>query len=161
MSAGTVLPLEGRTAIVTGSTRGIGLGIARALAEAGCRVVLNGGQPSYCLAGPSLAYIAADLRDPGSVRRLAAEAMERAGAIDILVNNAGIQRVAAVDEFPDEDRDDVIGLNLSAAFRMTRAVLPGMRARHWGRIINIASVHALVASVRKCAYVRPSTGSLA
>jgi 3-hydroxybutyrate dehydrogenase len=165
----TVLrPLAGRTAVVTGSTRGIGEGIARAFAEAGCNLVLNGRGPSR--EGKRLvdeiaeawsidaAYCPADLRRANQVDRLAGFALDRFGRIDVLINNAGIQHVAPVEAFADECWDEVLSLNLSAAFHATKAVLPGMRQRGWGRIINIASVHGLVASANKCAYVAAKHG---
>jgi 3-hydroxybutyrate dehydrogenase len=169
VAASAVLrPLAGRTAVVTGSTRGIGEGIARALAEAGCNLVLNGRGPSQegnRLAdevaetwGIDAAYCPADLRRSSQVENLAEFSHERFGRVDILVNNAGIQHVAPVESFTDESWDEVLSLNLSAAFRATKAVLPGMRQRGWGRIINIASVHGLVASANKCAYVAAKHG---
>ncbi len=163
-------PLAGRTAIVTGSTRGIGEGIARALAEAGCNLVLNGRGPGEV--GDRLAdaiatawniearYHAADLRKSSHAERLVGFAQEQFGTVDILVNNAGIQHVAPVETFADASWDEVLSLNLSAAFRATKAVLPGMRAQGWGRVINIASVHGLVASPNKCAYVSAKHGLL-
>jgi 3-hydroxybutyrate dehydrogenase len=166
---GAVLrPLAGRTAVVTGSTRGIGEGIARALAETGCNLILNGRGPS-CEAKRltdeiaetwivEAAYCPADLREPKQVDGLAEFSRDRFGTVDILVNNAGIQHVAPIEAFADECWNDVLSLNLSAAFHATKAVLPGMRQRGWGRIINIASVHGLVASANKCAYVAAKHG---
>ena len=163
-------PLAGRTALVTGSTRGIGEGIARALAEAGCNLVLNGRSPDQ--EGEPLAdaiaatwnvearYSAADLRKSGHAERLVAFAQEQFGTVDILVNNAGIQHVAPIEAFADECWDEVLSLNLTAAFCTVKAVLPGMRAHGCGRIINIASVHGLVASINKCAYVAAKHGLL-
>jgi 3-hydroxybutyrate dehydrogenase len=161
-------PLAGRTAVVTGSTRGIGEGIARALAEAGCNLVLNGRGPSRegkRLADEiaetwsiDVAYCSADLRRTNQVDRLVDFSRDRFGRVDILINNAGIQHVAPVEAFADECWDAVLSLNLSAAFHATKAVLPGMRQRGWGRIINIASVHGLVASANKCAYVAAKHG---
>ena len=163
-------PLAGRTAIVTGSTRGIGEGIARALAEAGCNLVLNGrrsGEEGDRLADAfatawnvEARYHAADLRKSSHAERLVAFAQEQFGLIDILVNNAGIQHVAPIETFADASWDEVLSLNLSAAFHATKAVLPDMRSRGWGRIINIASVHGLVASANKCAYVAAKHGLL-
>lgn len=161
-------PLAGRTAVVTGSTRGIGEAIARALAEAGCNLILNGRGPSR--EGKRLAdeigetwsidaaYCPADLRRTNQVDRLAEFSRDRFGRVDVLINNAGIQHVAPVEAFADECWDEVLSLNLSAAFHATKAVLPGMRQRGWGRIINIASVHGLVASANKCAYVAAKHG---
>jgi 3-hydroxybutyrate dehydrogenase len=160
--------LRGRTALVTGSTSGIGAAIAAALAEAGCDVVLNGfGEPEAIEAlragvaerhGVRAAYLAADMAHPAEIRGLVAEAARRFGAVDILVNNAGIQHVAPIVEFPEERWDAVIAINLSAAFHATKAVLPAMVARRWGRIINIASAHGLVASADKAAYVTAKHG---
>ncbi|WP_315975122.1 3-hydroxybutyrate dehydrogenase [Microvirga yunnanensis] len=163
-------PLAGRTALVTGSTRGIGMGIARALAEAGCNLVLNGrspGQQGEPLADALAAtwnveahYHAADLRKSSHAERLVAFAQEQFGTVDILVNNAGIQHVAPVEAFADAYWEEVLWLNLTAAFCTVKAVLPAMRAHGWGRIINIASVHGLVASINKCAYVAAKHGLL-
>jgi 3-hydroxybutyrate dehydrogenase len=160
--------LKGRTAIVTGSTSGIGQGIAAALAAEGCTLVLNGfGDPAEierlraglaATHGVEAAYIAADMAKPAEIRALVAEARRRFGGVDILVNNAGIQHVARIVDFPEERWDQVIAVNLSAAFHATKAVLPGMIARGWGRIINIASAHGLVASGEKAAYVTAKHG---
>jgi 3-hydroxybutyrate dehydrogenase len=160
--------LRGRAAIVTGSTRGIGAGIAALLAAAGCALVLNGRTPSEegvtlaqelaAVHGVDSAYCAADLRRADHVGLLTRFAEDRFGRIDILVNNAGVQYVCPVDDFPDERWEEVLALNLSAAFRTTKAVLGGMRARGWGRIINVASVHGLVASEHKAAYVAAKHG---
>lgn len=160
--------LSERTALVTGSTRGIGEGIAISLAQAGCDVVINGRTPSQ--AGDGLArqlanahgvmsaYCAADLRRADHIAMLARFVEDRFGGIDILVNNAGVQHVCPVDDFPDERWEELLSLNLTASFRTTKAVLGGMRARGWGRIINIASVHGLVASEHKAAYVAAKHG---
>jgi 3-hydroxybutyrate dehydrogenase len=155
--------LKGKAAIVTGSTSGIGLGIATAIAAEGCDVMLNGfGDPAAIeqlragLAerhGVRAAYTAADVAEPAEIRELIAETARRFGSVDILVNNAGIQHVAKIVEFPEERWDAVIAINLSAAFHTTKAALPLMIARKWGRIINIASAHGLVASGEKAAYV--------
>jgi 3-hydroxybutyrate dehydrogenase len=160
--------LQGRTAVVSGSTSGIGAGIATALAAEGCDIVLNGfGDPAAIerlragLAeryGIRALYLAADMTKPAEIRGLAAEAARRFGAVDILVNNAGIQHVAPIVEFPEERWDAVIAVNLSAAFHASKAVLPLMIARRWGRIINIASAHGLVASGEKAAYVSAKHG---
>ena len=160
--------LRGRVAVATGSTRGIGAGIAASLAEAGCDLVLNHRTPSeggVALArelanayGVDSAYCEADLRCVDNVGVLARFAEDKFGGIDILVNNAGVQHVCPVADFPDERWEEVLSLNLSAAFRATKAVLGGMRARGWGRIINVASVHGLVASEHKAAYVAAKHG---
>jgi 3-hydroxybutyrate dehydrogenase len=160
--------LQGKTAVVTGSTSGIGVGIATALAAAGCDIVLNGfGDPAAIerlrasLAerhGVRALYLAADLAKPAEIRGLVAEAARRCGTVDILVNNAGIQHVAPIIEFPEERWDAVLAVNLSAAFHASKAVLPLMIARRWGRIINIASAHGLVASGDKAAYVSAKHG---
>src|SRR4051794_7762742 len=160
--------LNGKTAIVTGSTSGIGLGIATALAAEGCDIVLNGfGDPAEIEhARASLAethgieaiHIAADIAKPAEIRDLVAAAERRFGQVDILVNNAGIQHVAKIVDFPEERWDAVIAINLSAAFHATKSVLPGMIARGWGRVVNIASAHGLVASGEKAAYVTAKHG---
>lgn len=157
------MSLQGKTALVTGSTSGIGLGIAKVLAGAGANIILNGfGDASAALAeinqhGVQVAHHPADLSDIAQLEELFAFA-ERFGGVDILVNNAGIQHVAQVEQFPVESWDKIIALNLSAVFHGTRRVLPGMRERNWGRIINIASVHGLVGSVGKSAYVAAKHG---
>jgi len=159
LSGRTALPLEGRVALVTGSTRGIGLGIAEALLAAGACVMLNGrgGAGEDALgrlgAGGRASYAAADLRERAAPGALVKACEAEFGGVDILVNNAGVQHVAPVEAFPDERWDEIVALNLSAAFRACRAALPGMRRRGYGRIVNIASVHGLVASEGKCAYV--------
>jgi 3-hydroxybutyrate dehydrogenase len=155
--------LKGKIAIVTGSTSGIGLGIATALAAEGCDIVLNGfGDPAAIerlragLAethGVRALYIAADVAKPAEIKRLVDEAARQFGSVDILVNNAGIQHVAKIVDFPEERWDAVIAINLSAAFHASKAALPLMIAGKWGRIINIASAHGLVASPQKVAYV--------
>ena len=155
--------LKGKTAIVTGSTSGIGLGIATALAAEGCDVMLNGfGEPAAIeklrsgLAerhGVRTAYFAADVAMPAEIRELVNQTSRRFGTVDILVNNAGIQHVAKIVDFPEERWDAVIAINLSAAFHATKAALPLMIAKGWGRVINIASAHGLVASGEKAAYV--------
>jgi len=160
--------LKGKTAVVTGSTSGIGLGIAAALAAEGCDIVLNGfGDPAEIerlragLAekhGVRAAYVAADMAKPAEIRAVVGEAKRRFGGVDILVNNAGIQHVAKIVDFPEERWDAVIAVNLSAAFHASKAALPLMIAQGWGRIINIASAHGLVASGEKVAYVTAKHG---
>jgi 3-hydroxybutyrate dehydrogenase len=162
--------LAGRTAIVTGSTSGIGLGIAAALAAQGADVVLNGfGDPAEIAAvrrdlaetyGVRAEYSPADMSRPPEIRRMVVDAMEALGAVDILVNNAGIQFVAPVGEFPDDRWDAILAINLSAAFHAIKAVVPGMKRRGWGRIVNIASAHGLVGSHGKVAYVAAKHGIL-
>jgi 3-hydroxybutyrate dehydrogenase len=156
--------LAGKTAIVTGSNSGIGLGIARSLAGAGLRVVINSftdRDEDHALAeriasetGSDVRYLQADLSKPDQARAL----VEKAGACDVLVNNAGIQHVAAIDEFPPEKWDAVIAINLSSVFHTTAAALPMMRAAGWGRVINVASAHGLTASPYKSAYVAAKHG---
>ena len=160
--------LKGKTAIVTGSTGGIGLGIATALAAAGCDVMLNGfGEPQAIERrraeiaeryGVRAAYSAADMAKPVEIRELVADTVRRFGGLDILVNNAGIQHVAKIVDFPEERWDAVIAINLSAAFHASKAALPHMIAKKWGRVINIASAHGLVASGEKAAYVAAKHG---
>ena len=160
--------LKGKTAIVTGSTSGIGLGIATALAAEGCDIVMNGFGDAKMIErlradlaerhGVRVIYLAADMARPAEIRTLVAEAAQRMGAIDILVNNAGIQHVAPIVEFPEDRWDAVIAINLSASFHTTKAVLPLMIGKNWGRIINIASAHGLVASADKAAYVTAKHG---
>lgn len=156
--------LNGKTALVTGSTSGIGLGIALVLAEAGAQVILNGfGDPAPALAqvgrfGHKVGHHPADVSDPGQIADMVAYAEREFGGVDILVNNAGIQHVAPIEEFPIERWDSIIAINLSSVFHATRLVLPGMRQRGWGRIINVASVHGLVGSEHKVAYVAAKHG---
>ena len=160
--------LKGKSAIVTGSTSGIGLGIARALARSGANVLLNGWGDAQEIerlraqiahdSGTDVAYHGADMQRPDDIAALVEAAAARWGGADILVNNAGIQHVAPIDSFPAERWDAVIAVNLSAAFHATRHALPLMRARGWGRIINIASAHGLVASAQKAAYVAAKHG---
>lgn len=166
----TELDLSGRGAVVTGSTSGIGLGIARALAKAGAGVMLNGfgdadeiermraEMAETC--GVTVAYSGADLSDGDAARSLIVAAEGALGSVDILVNNAGIQHVAPVDEFPPEKWSAIIDINLSSAFHTTAAALPGMKARDFGRIVNLASAHGLVASPYKSAYVAAKHGML-
>ena len=161
--------LDGRVALVTGSTSGIGLGIARSLAAEGADIVMNGLGPEAAIdaarrsvaeTGVRVALSGADLRVAGEIRRMVAEAEAALGPVDILVNNAGVQFTADIAEFPDERWDDIIAINLSAAFHAIKAVSPGMTARGWGRIVNIASAHGLVGSARKSAYVAAKHGLL-
>jgi len=156
------MTLNGKVALVTGSTSGIGLGIARALAAEGASIMLNGfGDAALIdkLRGELKArHHAADMAKPAEVRRLVEETVAQLGSVDILVNNAGIQHVAPVEEFPDERWDAVVAINLSASFHAIKAALPNMRRRGWGRIINIASAHGLVASAQKAAYVAAKHG---
>ena len=160
--------LAGKSAIVTGSTSGIGLGIAKALAEAGANVVLNGlGQPSEIertrkeladATGVMIGYDAADLMKPEDTAGLVRRAETAFGKVDILVNNAGIQHVAPIEEFPTAKWDAILALNLSAVFHATKAAFAGMKQRKFGRIINVASAHGLVASPFKSAYVAAKHG---
>ncbi len=162
--------LNGKVAIVTGSTSGIGLAIARALAAEGCRIVLNGRrsgpdvealqQEIASATGVEVTFQAADMSRPEDASALVAAIAERFGPADILVNNAGLQHVAAITEFPTDAWDLVLATNLSATFHLTKAVLPAMKAKRWGRIINIASAHGLVASPFKAAYVAAKHGLL-
>lgn len=150
--------LQGRSALVTGSTSGIGLAIARALAAEGAKVTLNGfgdrDEIERLQEELGAGYSAADLTSPSAIEAMFAET----GPVDILVNNAGTQFVAPVDQFPVEKWDLIIALNLSAVFHTTRLALPGMKERGWGRIINTASAHSLVASPNKSAYVAAKHG---
>jgi 3-hydroxybutyrate dehydrogenase len=160
--------LKGKSALVTGSTSGIGLGIARALAAEGANLVINGfgdaGEIAALVASLKaefaikVAYVPADVSKPAEVDALVAQATAAHGAVNILVNNAGIQHTALIQDFPVERWDAIIAINLTAAFLATRAVLPQMLARNHGRIINIASAHGLVASPQKSAYVAAKHG---
>ncbi|MBV6748696.1 3-hydroxybutyrate dehydrogenase [Pseudomonas chlororaphis] len=158
------MSLKGKTALVTGSTSGIGLGIALGLARAGANVVLNGfGDANAVIAeveqfGGRVGHHPADVSDPAQIAEMFAYAEREFGGVDILVNNAGIQHVATVEEFPVERWDAIIAINLSSVFHSTRLALPGMRAKGWGRIVNIASVHGQVGSVGKSAYVAAKHG---
>ena len=164
------MTLNGKVAVVTGSTSGIGRGIASALAAEGADILLNGfGDPNEIsrlrksLAeahGVRVAYSGADMSKPTEVTAMIEQAVAELGALDILVNNAGIQHTAPVHEFPVERWDAVIAINLSSAFHTIRAALPQMLSRDWGRIINIASAHGLVASANKAAYVAAKHGIL-
>ena len=168
-AAGTAArPLAGRSAVVTGSTSGIGLGIAQALAAAGAAVMLNGFGEAMAIDrlrraleerhGVAVAHSAADMRRPEQIQDMLGEAAQRLGGVDILVSNAGIQHVAPLDEFPPEKWDAILAINLSAAFHAMRLAIPAMRAQGWGRIVNIASAHGLVASPFKSAYVAAKHG---
>ena len=156
--------LKGKTALVTGSTSGIGLGIARTLAAQGAQVMLNGfGDFEAPLAelrraGSRVAYHGADMSQPAQIADMVRACEAEFGACDILVNNAGIQHVARVEDFPIERWDAIIAINLSSAFHTMRAALPGMKRRGWGRVINVASAHGLVASAQKSAYVAAKHG---
>jgi 3-hydroxybutyrate dehydrogenase len=160
--------LKGKTALVTGSTSGIGLAIATRLAAEGADIVLNGFGERAAIERLSaelkarhrveVSYDGADMTRPAEIAAMAKKAIARFGAIDVLVNNAGIQHVAPVDEFPPEKWDAIIAINLSSSFHTVRAALPAMKARRWGRIVNIASAHALVASPFKSAYVAAKHG---
>jgi 3-hydroxybutyrate dehydrogenase len=159
---------KGRTALVTGSTSGIGRGIAEQLAAQGAHVVLNGfGDPAEIEAlraglaerhGVTVRYDGADLSKQDQIEAMMARQIAEFGAVDILVNNAGIQHVAPVDEFPVDKWNAILAINLSATFHTVRLALPGMKQRGWGRIVNIASAHALVASPFKSAYVAAKHG---
>lgn len=156
--------LKGKTALVTGSTSGIGLGIARALAKQGANIVLNGfgdvegPKAEVAALGVPVAYHGADMSQPAEIEDMMKFAASRFGRVDILVNNAGIQHVARIENFPVERWDAIIAINLSSAFHATRLALPAMQAANWGRIINVASVHGLVASAEKSAYVTAKHG---
>ncbi|MFZ2650614.1 MAG: 3-hydroxybutyrate dehydrogenase [Burkholderiaceae bacterium] len=156
--------LQGKTALVTGSTSGIGLGIACRLAAQGANIVLNGFGDTAAAKraigefGVRHAYHGADMSQPVQIEALLAHAVREFGAVDVLVNNAGIQHVASVEDFPIERWDAIIAINLSSSFHTTRLALPAMKARRWGRVINIASTHGLVASAQKSAYVAAKHG---
>ena len=161
-------PLGGKVSLVTGSTSGIGLGIARALAEAGSAVVLNGFGLAAEIArtrdriagdfGVKVGYSAADMTKPDAIAEMIATTLAEHGRLDVLVNNAGIQHVAPLDQFPVEKWDTILSINLSSAFHTTRLALPAMRENRFGRIINVASAHGLVASPFKAAYVAAKHG---
>jgi 3-hydroxybutyrate dehydrogenase len=160
--------LSGKTALVTGSTSGIGLGIARALAEQGADIVFNGFGDAQQIeklrtevgaqCGVRTAYHNADMSKPAEIEAMMAFAGEKFGGVDVLVNNAGIQYVANIEDFPTEKWDAIIAINLTSAFHTSRLALPGMKQKNWGRIINLASVHGLVASAQKSAYVAAKHG---
>ena len=160
--------LKGKSVVITGSTSGIGLGIARAFAAQGCNVMLNGFGDAVEIerlrAGLAsehkitVLYSSADMAQPAEIMAMIDQAKRRFGAVDVLVNNAGIQHVAPVDEFPIEKWDAILAINLSSAFHAIRAALPGMKIKGWGRIINVASAHGLVASPFKSAYIAAKHG---
>jgi 3-hydroxybutyrate dehydrogenase len=161
--------LTGRSALVTGSVRGLGLAIARALASEGCNVMLNGfdadGDTAAIVAslesqGIRARYSAADLRDPAAIDRMAADAEHAFGAIDILVNNAVVRHVAPVESFTPAAWDESIAVNLSAAFHLTRLVVPSMKARRWGRIVNVSSIYGLRGAANRIGYVTTKTALL-
>ncbi len=156
--------LANKTALVTGSTSGIGLGMARSLARQGANIVLNGfgdaegPRAEIASLGVQVAYHGADMSKPAEIEDMMRFAAERFGRVDVLVNNAGIQHVAPVQDFAPERWDAVIAINLSSAFHTTRLAVPAMLAAGWGRIINVASVHGLVGSAQKAAYVAAKHG---
>ncbi len=156
--------LAGKTALVTGSTSGIGLGIAKALARQGANIVLNGfgdvegPKAEVAALRVKVGYHGADMSKPAEIEAMMAYAASEFGRVDLLVNNAGIQHVARVEDFPVERWDAVIAINLTSAFHTTRLALPAMRQANWGRIINVASVHGLVGSAEKSAYVAAKHG---
>lgn len=160
--------LTGKTALITGSTSGIGLGIAQAMAAAGANVVLNGLGDTAEIEkirlglekdhGIRALYHGADMTKPEQIRDMCEKSIGVFGAIDILVNNAGIQHVSPIDEFPEDKWNAIIAINLNSAFHTTKACLPGMKTKGWGRIINIASAHGLVASPFKSAYIAAKHG---
>ena len=160
--------LGGKTALVTGSTSGIGLGIARAMAEQGANIVFNGFGDAQQIEklhtdigtefGVRTAYHNADMSKPAEIESMMAFAADKFGGVDVLVNNAGIQHVANIEDFPADKWDAIIAINLSSAFHTSRLALPGMKQKNWGRIINLASVHGLVGSAQKSAYVAAKHG---
>lgn len=160
----TAHTLAGKTALVTGSTSGIGLGIAKALAAQGANIVLNGfgdaegPKAEVAALGVKVAYHGADMSKAADIEAMMQFATDTFGGVDILVNNAGIQHVASVEDFPVDRWDAIIAINLTSAFHTTRLALPHMKQTNWGRIINVASVHGLVASAQKSAYVAAKHG---
>jgi 3-hydroxybutyrate dehydrogenase len=164
------MSLNGKTALITGSTSGIGLAIARALAAEGVNVMINGFGEAAEIAhlraeiaaasGVKVGYSPADMTKPDEIAAMVRQAEAELGPVDILVNNAGIQHVSPIEDFPPEKWDAIIAVNLSSAFHATRAVVPGMKARGWGRIIDTASAHSIVASPFKSAYVAAKHGVL-
>ena len=156
--------LKGKTALVTGSTSGIGLGIAKALAAQGANIMLNGfgdvdgPKAEVAALGVQVDYHGADMSKPAEIEAMMQQAAARFGRVDILVNNAGIQHVAKIENFPVERWDVIIAINMSSAFHATRLALPAMKTANWGRIINVASIHGLVGSAEKSAYVTAKHG---
>ena len=156
--------LKGKTALVTGSTSGIGLGIAKALAAQGANIMLNGfgdvegPKAEVAALGVQVDYHGADMSKPAEIEDMIKQTAARFGRVDILVNNAGIQHVARIENFPVERWDAIIAINMSSAFHATRLALPAMKAANWGRIINVASIHGLVGSAEKSAYVTAKHG---
>ncbi len=154
--------LEGKVALVTGSTSGIGLAIARAFAAAGAKLMINGfGDPAKIARECEelgAVHDGADLSDPAAIEAMMARCANELGPIDVLVNNAGIQHVSPVESFPPEKWDAILAINLSAVFHTTRLAIPAMKAKGWGRIISTASAHSLVASPNKAAYVAAKHG---
>jgi len=156
--------LKGKTALVTGSTSGIGLGIAKSLAAQGANIVLNGfgdtagPQAEIAALGVKVAYHGADMSKASEIEAMMKFATDTFGGVDILVNNAGIQHVAPIQDFPVGKWDAIIAINLSSAFHATRLALPAMQKKNWGRIINVASIHGLVGSAEKSAYVAAKHG---
>jgi 3-hydroxybutyrate dehydrogenase len=163
---GEFFMLTGKTALITGSTSGIGLGMAKAFAAQGAHVMLNGfgdveaarAEVSAVATAGRVAYHGADMSKADEIEAMLRACEAEFGAVDVLVNNAGIQYVAPIDEFPPERWDAIIAINLTSAFHTTRLALPGMKSRGWGRILNVASVHGLVASAQKSAYVAAKHG---
>lgn len=159
-----IMTLKGKTALVTGSTSGIGLGIAETLAWQGANIVLNGFGESepvkaqIAALGVAVEYHGADMSKPAEIEAMMQFAAQKFGKVDVLVNNAGIQHVANIEDFPVERWEAIIAINLSSAFHTTRLALPAMRRQNWGRVINIASAHGLVASAAKSAYVAAKHG---
>jgi 3-hydroxybutyrate dehydrogenase len=168
VSGEDIMGISGKTALVTGSTSGIGLGIATELAAAGANIVLNGFGDAAAIEtirsnlarqhNVGVIYSNANLADPAQIPGMITKAADELGGVDILVNNAGIQHVAPIEEFPIEKWDAIIAINLSASFHTARLAVPGMKQKGWGRIVNIASAHALVASPFKAAYVAAKHG---
>jgi 3-hydroxybutyrate dehydrogenase len=166
--SGGVAMLKGKNAVITGSTSGIGLAYARALAHEGANIVINGFGDAAAIEkervgiekdfGVKCIYLAADMSKPPEIAAMIANAEKTFGTLDVLVNNAGIQHVAPIEEFPVEKWDQIIAINLSSAFHTIRSAVPGMKKRKWGRIINTASAHSLVASPFKSAYVSAKHG---
>lgn len=161
------MSLQGKTALITGSTSGIGLALAQHFAAAGANIMMNGfgdaeeieaNRAALEAHGIKALYSGADMTKPAQIEAMCAEALEQFGTVDILINNAGIQHVKPIDEFSPEKWDAIIAINLSSAFHTTRLLAPAMRKAKWGRVINIASVHGLVASAYKAAYVAAKHG---